>query len=195
MDDIRVLDAPALKALAHPLRVSLLELLRRDGPATASSLARRLDETSGATSYHLRQLHRAGLVDEDAERGNNRERWWRAEQRGLQLRTSELPDDPATRAASDLFVREVSRRRAQWVDQWSAEADEWPQRWRDASMDSDWTTRMTPDQLEAMRDEVFDVVQRHAAAAEEEDAPDAERVVAIFHAFPQHAPNAEKDGR
>jgi DNA-binding transcriptional ArsR family regulator len=71
-------DARALHALTHPLRVRLLGLLRREGPATASQLARRTGLSSGSTSYHLRRLGAAGLADEDTGRGNGRDRWWRA---------------------------------------------------------------------------------------------------------------------
>ena len=62
--------------LAHPLRLRILELLAH-GPATASRVARQLDESRGVASYHLRQLARAGLLIEDTERGTKRERWWR----------------------------------------------------------------------------------------------------------------------
>ena len=58
-------DPRSLKALAHPLRLELLELLRFEGPSTASALARRVGESSGATSYHLRQLARHGYIEED----------------------------------------------------------------------------------------------------------------------------------
>jgi len=72
----RGLGATELRALAHPLRLRMLEVLR-EGPATASQLGRTLGESSGATSYHLRVLAGVGMVEEDVERGNARERWWR----------------------------------------------------------------------------------------------------------------------
>ncbi|MBU2662417.1 winged helix-turn-helix domain-containing protein [Actinoplanes bogorensis] len=62
---------------AHPLRVRLLNLLRERGPSTASKLAELLGQSSGATSYHLRQLAAYGFV-EDAGCGTGRERWWQA---------------------------------------------------------------------------------------------------------------------
>ena len=68
----------ALRALAHPTRLRMLGLLRVDGPATATTLATRLGLNTGQTSYHLRQLAQHGLVVDDAERGNGRDRWWRA---------------------------------------------------------------------------------------------------------------------
>jgi DNA-binding transcriptional ArsR family regulator len=72
------LDARTLRGLAHPLRARMVGLLRTEGPATATSLAARVGESSGTTSWHLRQLADAGLVEEDSHRGNRRERWWRA---------------------------------------------------------------------------------------------------------------------
>ncbi|SDS29627.1 helix-turn-helix domain-containing protein [Jiangella sp. DSM 45060] len=67
-----------VRALAHPVRLTLLRLLREDGPATASSLGERIGQSSGVTSYHLRTMAEAGLVVEDASLGNRRDRWWRA---------------------------------------------------------------------------------------------------------------------
>src|SRR3954470_9116968 len=67
-----------LRALSHPGRLRMLGLLRAEGPATATTLAARLGLNSGATSYHLRQLEKHGFVVEDEERGNGRDRWWRA---------------------------------------------------------------------------------------------------------------------
>jgi DNA-binding transcriptional ArsR family regulator len=66
-------------AMAHPLRLQILGLLV-DGPSTASRLARRLGESSGSTSYHLRVLARAGAIVEAPELGNRRERWWRRDE-------------------------------------------------------------------------------------------------------------------
>ncbi len=71
-------DLETLKAVAHPLRVVLLGALRAHGPATASELARRTGESSGSTSYHLRQLERYGFVRDDDEQPSGRERRWRA---------------------------------------------------------------------------------------------------------------------
>ena len=54
-----LLDAHNLRGLVHPLRAKILTMLRESGPATATMLAERLGESSAATSYHLRQLHRS----------------------------------------------------------------------------------------------------------------------------------------
>ena len=74
--EMRVLDAGALRALAHPLRVEIYDILSQYGPQTASSLAARLGESSGSTSYHLRALAKHDLIREAEGRGSGRERWW-----------------------------------------------------------------------------------------------------------------------
>lgn len=73
----RVEDLETLKAIAHPLRMKLLGALRQFGPATASELGRRFGESSGSTSYHLRQLERFGFVGDDPQ-PSRRERYWKA---------------------------------------------------------------------------------------------------------------------
>src|SRR5919107_2449387 len=94
----RSLGAREVRALAHPLRLRLLESLT-DGPATASMLARELGESSGATSYHLRALAAAGIIVEDLERRKGRERWWKREPSRIGLISSAPAEDPEYDAA------------------------------------------------------------------------------------------------
>ena len=70
--------AAGLRALSHPTRLKMLMLLRLEGPATATQLAQQLKLNTGATSYHLRQLAEHGFIEEDTERGDARDRWWKA---------------------------------------------------------------------------------------------------------------------
>ena len=58
------------------MRMRILELLAQ-APSTATRLARDIGESTGSTSYHLRALAKAELIEEDTERGSGRERWWR----------------------------------------------------------------------------------------------------------------------
>src|SRR3569833_776777 len=85
-----VLAAKGQQTHAQPEQEQLGWLLRRCGPSTATRRAGRMGLTSGATSYHLRQLGAAGFVAEDTERGNARERWWRAVPRGTWLTDVDL---------------------------------------------------------------------------------------------------------
>src|SRR4051795_3709734 len=102
----RNLDMESLKALSHPLRVQMLDALSVYGPATASGLAERLAESSGATSYHLRQLEKHGFVREVEGRGTTRERWWERVPRAISIENKEYRDSPAAMAASKLVLNE-----------------------------------------------------------------------------------------
>jgi DNA-binding transcriptional ArsR family regulator len=121
---VRPMDAAQLRALAHPLRLQLLEVLGSEGPATASRLARRLGESSGATSYHLRALHRAGMVEE-AEQRNARERWWQRSSDLLLIPNSVPRDASAVERAElqaahsqieSIFVERDESAMRRWMD-------------------------------------------------------------------------------
>ncbi len=56
-----------MRALAHPTRLHMLELLRHE-PLSASELARRLDIRFGSARFHLQTLIRGGLASPSGER-------------------------------------------------------------------------------------------------------------------------------
>ena len=74
---IKLTDPRAVRAYAHPVRMQLVGLLRRQGPMTATKAAEILGESSGTTSFHLRQLAKYGLVEE-AGGGTGRQKPWQA---------------------------------------------------------------------------------------------------------------------
>lgn len=166
MDDVRRLSDPReLRALAHPLRVQLLAALRHHGPATATHLAQRFDETTGATSYHLRQLARHGFVEEDAGRGRGRERWWRAVHRGTAWQTADFEPDGEGREAAEWLQRHQARLIARHHEDWIARQSEVDKAWRAAADSSDYRLRLTPDALAAMSRELHEVIGRYRDAA------------------------------
>ena len=124
------LDSAALKALAHPLRVDMVDQLSMFGAATASQLAQRLDQSSGATSYHLRQLERHGLVREVADKGTGRERWWEVVPGGMSIALTD-DSDPAMIEAGKLVGR-------QWADQRHRQLDAFLRR-ADIELSAEWT--------------------------------------------------------
>src|SRR5437773_716114 len=123
---IELTDPRALRAVAHPLRLSLIGLLRRDGPLTATQAGAKLGETPASCSFHLRQLAKYGLVEE-AGGGRGRERPWRATAQYTSW--PEVADDPELEAASQLLARVVAERYFQrafdWLARLAKEAAEW----------------------------------------------------------------------
>ncbi len=150
----------ALRALSHPVRLRMLGLLRMDGPSTASALATRLGLNSGATSYHLRQLAQHGFVVDDAERGNGRDRWWRAAHQSTHVPNDDsAPDVPdATRDANDAFLQAVAIVRTEQLQKAVEERSLLSSQWRAASTFSDWGLRLTPARAEQLIRAVTDVI-------------------------------------
>ena len=180
-----VVDASALKALAHPLRVRMYDLLADGGPATASQLAEQVGESSGTTSYHLRFLARHGFIEEDPGRGGRRERWWRARPGGFTLQAQEFLDDPDAAGDLELVGRELWRSYARQLDRWFRSATSWGPRWISSSVST--TSRMvaTPDELRALREELMAVLERHQQRLQDRTPPpDAARVMSQIHLFP-----------
>ena len=162
-----------LRALSHPLRLRMLEVLR-EGPATASALGRRLGESSGATSYHLRALAKAGFVVED-ERGSKRERWWRRVD-SFTLVSRALPTelDPAEAAAIEAALARIDAffldRDDDALRRWSDQRDSLGREWQDASMLGNWPVLATPAEVKALWTLVIteiDKLRRSAADAPE----------------------------
>lgn len=180
------LDSARLRTLAHPARARLLGLLRLEGPATATALAKRLGTNSGQTSYHLRQLAEVGLVIEDTERGNRRERWWRAAHDATSWSSVDFRDDPEDRAAEDWLAGYAARMHARWSQDWLDTRSEWSKAWIHASNLSDFHLRLTPERAIAMSDEVHAVIERYR---DHENEAGAEPVTVTFHAFPHPEPS------
>ncbi|MCD7444253.1 helix-turn-helix domain-containing protein [Streptomyces lincolnensis] len=179
------LDARTLRGLAHPLRMRLLSALRRGGPATASQLAEKLGESSGATSYHLRQLAAYGFVEDAPEHGKGRERWWRAVHQGVRFDESLLQDtDPAVRGAANVFMHEVANWHTQELSTFIGTRHEWSEEWVGASDVSDFTLRLTPDLASELNEKVHALLNGYRAHALPEGAPGAEQVRIHHHVFP-----------
>lgn len=166
----KVTSAEEMRALAHPLRLRLLGLLRVDGPATASSLGQRLGESSGVTSYHLRYLAERDFVEEAPELGNRRERWWRASQWSTEWDPADFLDSREGRAADLAFRREALRHSRAVVDTWLIEEETWPRRWISAALMSDAVLRLTVDQLEAFGAEYQDLLMRYVQLSDDNEA-------------------------
>jgi DNA-binding transcriptional ArsR family regulator len=176
-----VLDARSLKALAHPIRVQLLGLLRQDGPSTATALGARLGESSGTTSYHLRQLAEVNLVVEDEERGNARERWWRAAQDSTELHADDWTDDPDVKPALDAYMSAILTSYASRAQAFLDESDTWPKKWNQVAEMSDYLLSLTAAELGRLSQEVHALLRSYQREPRKGDSP----VVFQFQAFPR----------
>ncbi len=141
---MQITDPRALRALAHPLRLELVELLGALGQATAAVCARRLATSQASCSFHLRQLAKYGFVEQAPPSKDSRERPWRL----TDLEQSWSADaGPAADQLERVFVqREADRILASLVA-----ADDTPATWRKASFVGGVTVPVTVDELESIR--------------------------------------------
>ncbi|MEU7002159.1 helix-turn-helix domain-containing protein [Nonomuraea sp. NPDC046570] len=187
-DSYRISDPQVLKAVTHPLRSRMLGLLRAEGPATASELGRKVGESSGLTSYHLRELAKYGFIEEDPEQRDGRERRWRARHRYTSWDNKDMAATPEGREVLevmrmrqlDALVRSVR----------SFDASAWPAEWGDVSGMSDLLVRLTPEgvreyfrRIDELRDEME---ERYG------DDPAAQQVYLGLTAYPR-SPSAPED--
>ena len=182
MDLTTITPSPAgLRALAHPVRLQILGLLRTEGPATATTLAARIGINTGATSYHLRQLAQHGFVVDDESRGNGRDRWWKAAHQATVTTPAPHPDRE-TRETMDAYLQSVVVVLTEQLQRAVEERSVLPDEWRNASTYSDWGFRLTPRRARAL---VQALAQVLAETDEDEDAEDAGDFVVQINAYPR----------
>lgn len=126
-------DAVSLRALAHPLRMRLLELAGREGTLTATAAAELTGQSPANCSFHLRTLAKYGFL-EPAEGGTGRQRPWKPAALSHRWLDSE-EEDPATTAAGEALSLSVLERHRAAVADFIAERRSYPPEWqRSASL-------------------------------------------------------------
>jgi DNA-binding transcriptional ArsR family regulator len=162
------IDAPALRAMAHPLRVQILRILQLRQRASVTSLAAELDETTGATSYHLRQLAKHGIVeqcepeDESAVRtAGRKQKWWRMAVDEIHTTGFDFLENDDTREAFTFLMREDLADRGRRLANWHATVTDWPIEWQRASTDMNGTLELSPRQTRAFADDLALLVQKY----------------------------------
>jgi hypothetical protein len=159
-EGMSITDPTVMRALAHPVRMALIELFGVHPTLTATQASEALGESPANCAFHLRTLAKYGFVEE-AGGGRGRERPWKASAQSLRirLRSSDLETEQARVAAGAL--EQV------WFDRWFARIREvfvnrrWSSEWEDAAGSSTTLTFLTPEEVRAMRDEISAIVSRH----------------------------------
>jgi hypothetical protein len=170
-DSIDVRDPVALRALAHPLRGTLLGLLRLEGPSTATRLGQRLGESSGSTSYHLRQLANFGFVEEVAGEGTVRERWWCAVHRSTRWQTEDVLEEPGGREVVEELSHRQLTQQSRVLAAHAEQREDLDDVWRAAVSLNDWSIRLSPARARDLADELNEVLARWRDEHEEPDHP------------------------
>ena len=140
----KISDAQTFRALAHPVRMALLEALLDGGPQTATQVAERISETPTTCSFHLRQLAKYGFVEE-AGGGKGRSRPWRMTSVGMSLTSS--PEDPEVQLATNAVAHMFRERQFARYQAWLETRHAFPTAWREAAPDSQFLFYLTAEEL------------------------------------------------
>jgi hypothetical protein len=183
-DGLNLTDPMAMRAMAHPVRMALLELLEATPALTATQASEVLGESPANCAFHLRTLAKYGFVRE-AGGGKGRERPWALMHRSIRVNTLKQPDKQAQLAASRLTQawqeRTLERiRRAFSVDSWPAD-------WGQAVQASDSTRYMTAAELVEVAAEFRAIVDRYASRLNDPASrpPGALPVSIAYYTFPK----------
>ncbi|MEV6347964.1 helix-turn-helix domain-containing protein [Actinoplanes sp. NPDC051851] len=182
--NVRVTEARALRALAHPARIEIVEHLNVSGTSvTATEVAGMVGLSPSATSYHLRELAKYGLVEQAPGQGDGRERRWRSTGGSLWIDgdASQPEAVAAERALIDLYMNRDQER----LREWAARQHDEPVEWREASALMGQQLLVTAEELVEINEKVRGLLEPYRVRDRHEEKPaGARRVVIQYAAFP-----------
>ncbi len=148
-------DAHALKALAHPLRLDLLEAVSIHGPLTATAASELVGESPANCSWHLRQLAKYGFIEEVPD-AHGRQRPWRRTGTGMEWDQS--PEDPETQEASRALTTVYLNREMARIQEAMQRTQ--PAGWEERVIATESLSWLTADEMSQLGDEIGALLER-----------------------------------
>jgi len=176
-------DPTILRAIAHPVRNRILTELGASGSMRAADVARELDIPANQASFHLRQLAKYGLVEEDSDAARDkRDRVWRlVSEDGVSINLGDFTGEPEGRAAAGVFRQQAAAWGHAVVDAVYAPAEDDPPALRTVN---DSAIRLTVEEAHELAAEVDELIRswRHRTRGLETDR----RTYLLFAALQPH---------
>jgi predicted ArsR family transcriptional regulator len=147
-----------MRAVAHPLRIALLEALMREGPLTATQAAELLGDSPGNMSWHLQTLAKYGFVEE-AGGGRGRSRPWQLVSHAHNFDTSAVDAESST--AGDALESAFQERSYQRLREWWSSRRSYPLKWRRAAFSNDALTYLTAEEMRQLGEETAQLLLRY----------------------------------
>ena len=174
-------DIATIRALAHPVRLAILDLLQLEATANATECAQETGESPQTCSYHLRTLAKHGFVKR-VESEDGRETRWELVRRGLELSTSSQ-SAPAFVAAATLLQRHLLERDDRAVSEFLRHEKQFDDVWQEAATFTSGTLVVGPEEVRELARDVGKVLKRFEARKGK--SKDAKRVHVVFRAVPR----------
>ncbi|MFB9628044.1 ArsR/SmtB family transcription factor [Nonomuraea helvata] len=178
-------DPKAMRALAHPARLMILNQLGIEGSATATEVAEIAGITPSAASYHLRMLAKYGFVEDAPPRGDGRERLWKPADAPISI--ASIPgDQPDVRDAKLSLMLAFRRDANEAADRALAQVERESSDWRDATRFSRTRIRVDAEELARLSESIEKLIEPYVARhRDEKDAPSGARVAEVqLNLFP-----------
>lgn len=183
-------DPRALRALSHPVRLALLELVRLEGQFTATEASERLNESPANCSFHFRTLAKYGFVEE-AEGGHGRQRPWRAIDQTLEIEPEE--GDAESKMAADALLEMLMEQGLSRFMQFRARFHSHPKDWQQAATASIGTVYLTVEELAELGQAMEQLFEPYRSRRDVAARPQgAEAVSFLYAAFPKDIPGTEE---
>ena len=158
-DGFTIDDPRTLRAIAHPVRMRILERFESAGPQRAADIAEALGIPANQASFHLRQLAKYGLVVEAPEEARDgRDRVWKAVDHTVHVDSKRLAEVPGGRAAIRAFQERWVGQAHHILDQVARAEEQRPKGVATGGVTSRLT--LTKEQAEALLQELSEVVER-----------------------------------
>jgi DNA-binding transcriptional ArsR family regulator len=166
-------DPRILRAIAHPLRATLLYELFARGTANATTLAEAVDQPVNSVSFHLRQLAKYGLIEEARDVGSDaRQRWWRpAMTSGVRVQDRALAATPEGRSSLEVFKTTVVARWQALVTRFFGSREETDEVWAS----SDVPMMLTDSEARECNDELLAVLMKWLEHGQRTPPPEGEQ--------------------
>jgi len=185
-DELELTDPRAMRALAHPARLGILELLHLNNSGTATECAREVGGSPQAASYHLRALAKWGLI-RPAVSKDGRETRWELAARSIHFASGD--DSPQFRTAARALGRRIIERDDRVVNAYLAAEPGESREWRDAATFASASVYVTPEELHEFARRFREVMKDFERPEEAARPEGARRVHVVFRAVPRVDPS------
>ncbi len=185
---VKLTDPRAIRALAHPARLAVIDELYAGRELTATECAEVAGLSPSAMSYHLRSLEKAGIVERAASSGDGRERPWRAA--GSYLQVDSTGGGAGELAASAALSSTVLGRTVEQFEAYLARRRQEPPEWLDAVEASYGRIWLTAEEAKAIGEQFVTLFDQYRGRRGGRRPAGARRMRIAVLLFPTDAPGA-----
>jgi len=188
---VKLTDPRAIRALAHPARLAVIDELYAGRQLTATELAQVAGLSPSAMSYHLRSLEKAGIVERAPTTGDGRERPWRAAGTSLHVenRSGRAGDAAASAALNSTMLGRVVAEVEAWYAQRGRETPDW----LDAAGSTFGREWLLPHEAKEFETQFQQLLERYRHRTRDNRPDGSRRVRLVVLVYPTDEPKSPSD--